>query len=108
MKLGRKFKLTAHQQREARARRENGEALSEIARSYNVSHSTISRLRHERRRPLPHLQRQAHAPLLPDGPVAFPTPQEAQAALDRQRGAKQRRGYEQCMIPKDRLNTYAH
>ena len=44
VRLGRKPKLTAHQQREAIARRENGEALTEIARSYNVSHSTISRL----------------------------------------------------------------
>ena len=35
----------SHQQQEARARRDKGEALTEIARSYNVSHSTISRLR---------------------------------------------------------------
>jgi DNA invertase Pin-like site-specific DNA recombinase len=45
VKLGRTPTLTPHQQQEARARRENGEALTEIARSYNVSHSTISRLR---------------------------------------------------------------
>ena len=44
VKMGRKPKLTPHQQREAVARRERGEALTEIARSYNVSHSTISRL----------------------------------------------------------------
>ncbi len=44
VRLGRRPKLTLHQQREARARREQGEALTEIARSYNVSHSTISRL----------------------------------------------------------------
>ena len=44
VKLGRKFKLTPHQQREARARRARGEALTEIGRSYNVRHSTISRL----------------------------------------------------------------
>jgi DNA invertase Pin-like site-specific DNA recombinase len=45
VKLGRKPRLTAHQQQEARARRESGEeSLTEIARSYNVSHSTISRL----------------------------------------------------------------
>ncbi len=44
VKLGRKPKLTPHQIREARARRQAGEALTEIARSYNVSHSTISRL----------------------------------------------------------------
>jgi DNA invertase Pin-like site-specific DNA recombinase len=42
--LGRKPKLTAHQRREAIARREAGEVLTDIARSYNVSHSTISRL----------------------------------------------------------------
>ena len=44
VKLGRKFKLTPHQQKEARARREKGETLMDIARTYNVSHSTISRL----------------------------------------------------------------
>jgi len=45
VKLGRTPKLTTHQQKEARRRREDGEALTDIARSYNVSHSTISRLR---------------------------------------------------------------
>jgi len=45
VKLGRPFKLTPHQQNEARARRDRGEeTLMDIARSYNVSHSTISRL----------------------------------------------------------------
>jgi DNA invertase Pin-like site-specific DNA recombinase len=45
VKLGRKPKLTQHQRREALARRERGaESLTDIARSYNVSHSTISRL----------------------------------------------------------------
>ncbi len=44
VKLGRKPKLTAHQRREAIARREQGETVTAIARSYNVSHSTISRL----------------------------------------------------------------
>jgi DNA invertase Pin-like site-specific DNA recombinase len=44
VKFGRKPKLTAHQRQEALARRANGEALVEIARSYAVSHSTISRL----------------------------------------------------------------
>jgi DNA invertase Pin-like site-specific DNA recombinase len=43
--LGRKPKLTLHQRREALARRATGEAIVEIARSYNVAHSTISRLR---------------------------------------------------------------
>jgi DNA invertase Pin-like site-specific DNA recombinase len=44
VRFGRKLKLTAHQRQEAMARREAGEALVDIARSYNVSHSTISRL----------------------------------------------------------------
>jgi len=44
VRLGRKPKLTQHQQQEALARREAGEVLTDIARSYNVSHSTISRL----------------------------------------------------------------
>src|SRR5215212_10071418 len=44
VKLGRPPKLTPHQKREALARRESGEPVTEIARSYNVSHSTISRL----------------------------------------------------------------
>jgi DNA invertase Pin-like site-specific DNA recombinase len=44
VKFGRKPKLTAHQIAEAKARRDAGEALSDIGRSYNVSHSTISRL----------------------------------------------------------------
>jgi DNA invertase Pin-like site-specific DNA recombinase len=42
--MGRPSKLTPHQRREAIARREAGETLIEIARSYNVSHPTISRL----------------------------------------------------------------
>lgn len=44
VRLGRKPKLTAHQHREAINRRESGEPLRDIARSYNVHHSTISRL----------------------------------------------------------------
>src|SRR3954462_6538466 len=44
VQLGRKPKLTAHQKREAVARREAGEPVTEIARSYDVHHSTISRL----------------------------------------------------------------
>ena len=44
VRFGRKPKLTAHQQQEALARRMAGEALVDIARSYAVSHSTISRL----------------------------------------------------------------
>jgi DNA invertase Pin-like site-specific DNA recombinase len=42
--FGPKFKLTPHQRQEALARREAGETLTEIARSYKVSHMTISRL----------------------------------------------------------------
>ena len=44
VRMGRKPKLTAHQRREALSRREGGEPLVEIARSYAVHHSTISRL----------------------------------------------------------------
>jgi DNA invertase Pin-like site-specific DNA recombinase len=44
VKLGRTPKLTPHQQREAVRRRDNGETVRDIGRSYNVSHSTISRL----------------------------------------------------------------
>ena len=43
-KMGRPFKLTDHQKREAIKRREQGETLADIARSYNVSPATISRL----------------------------------------------------------------
>jgi IS30 family transposase len=42
--MDRKLKLTPHQIREAIGRRDNGETVRDIARSYNVSHSTISRL----------------------------------------------------------------
>jgi len=44
VRFGRKPKLTPHQVAEALARRANGEALSDIGRSFNVSHTTISRL----------------------------------------------------------------
>lgn len=44
VRFGRKPKLTPHQIGEAIKRREAGEALTDIGRSYNVSHSTISRL----------------------------------------------------------------
>jgi DNA invertase Pin-like site-specific DNA recombinase len=46
VKFGRKLALTLHQRSEALARRAAGESLVEIARSYDVSHSTISRLAH--------------------------------------------------------------
>ncbi len=42
--LGRKHKLTTHQQEEVRARKQAGESVREIARSYNVSAATISRV----------------------------------------------------------------
>ena len=44
VKMGRKPKLTDHQRHEAIKRRDKGEPVREIARSYAVSHSTISRL----------------------------------------------------------------
>lgn len=47
IKFGRPSKLTPHQVREAVARRENGESLNSIARSYNVSAPTIFRLSSE-------------------------------------------------------------
>jgi DNA-binding XRE family transcriptional regulator len=42
--MGRPFKLTPHQRREAIVRRECGETLSTIARTFGVSHTTIGRL----------------------------------------------------------------
>jgi DNA invertase Pin-like site-specific DNA recombinase len=44
IKFGRKPALTEFQRSEALKRRENGETCVDIARSLNVSHSTISRL----------------------------------------------------------------
>ena len=45
VRLGRKPKLTPHRQREAIKRRDvEGEPIRDIARSYNVHNSTISRL----------------------------------------------------------------
>jgi DNA invertase Pin-like site-specific DNA recombinase len=44
VRFGRKPKLSPFQAQEAIARREAGEALAAIGRSYGVSHSTISRL----------------------------------------------------------------
>jgi DNA invertase Pin-like site-specific DNA recombinase len=44
VKFGRKPTLTPHQQKEARARIAAGETQRSVARSYNVSQSTISRL----------------------------------------------------------------
>jgi DNA invertase Pin-like site-specific DNA recombinase len=44
VRFGRKPKLSRYQIEEAIARREAGETLIDIRRSYSVSHSTISRL----------------------------------------------------------------
>jgi DNA invertase Pin-like site-specific DNA recombinase len=44
VRFGRPLTLTAFQIKEALARREAGEPLADIGRSYGVSHSTISRL----------------------------------------------------------------
>jgi DNA invertase Pin-like site-specific DNA recombinase len=44
VKMGRKPKLTPHQRAEVIRRKESGEPVREIARSYNVHNSTISRL----------------------------------------------------------------
>jgi DNA invertase Pin-like site-specific DNA recombinase len=44
VRLGCRPKLTPHQQQEARRRRDDGEPIRDIARSYNVHNSTISRL----------------------------------------------------------------
>ena len=43
-RLGRPFKLTPHQRKEACARKAAGEPVREIAKSFNVSAATISRL----------------------------------------------------------------
>jgi len=48
VKFGRKPSLTPHQQREAMKRIEVGETQRSIARSFNVSQATISRLSHLR------------------------------------------------------------
>ena len=44
VKMGRKPKLTPHQMKEALRRRDQGEPMRDIGKSFNVSHSTISRL----------------------------------------------------------------
>jgi IS30 family transposase len=42
--MGRKPKMTPQQRKEALKRRDAGEPMRDIAKSFNVSHSTISRL----------------------------------------------------------------
>jgi DNA invertase Pin-like site-specific DNA recombinase len=44
VKMGRKPKMTPHQMKEALRRCEAGEPMRDIAKDFNVSHSTISRL----------------------------------------------------------------
>jgi DNA invertase Pin-like site-specific DNA recombinase len=44
VKMGRKPKMTPHQMKEALRRRDTGEPMRDIAKDFNVSHSTISRL----------------------------------------------------------------
>jgi DNA invertase Pin-like site-specific DNA recombinase len=44
VKFGRPAALTAHQRQEAIQRLSNGEAQADVARSFNVSQATISRL----------------------------------------------------------------
>ncbi len=44
LKMGRRPKPTAHQEREVIKRRDKGEPVREIARTFGVLHSTISRL----------------------------------------------------------------
>ena len=45
VRMGRRPKLSTHQRGEAIRRRDAGDTLMDIARTYGVSHSTISRLR---------------------------------------------------------------
>jgi len=42
--MGRPHKVDAFQRRDALARREAGESLTDIARTYGVAHTTIGRL----------------------------------------------------------------
>jgi transposase len=42
--MGRPSALNHHQQKEAIARRESGDTLTDIARTFGVSHTTIYRL----------------------------------------------------------------
>jgi DNA invertase Pin-like site-specific DNA recombinase len=51
VKFGRPNKLTLHQHAEALARVAAGESMADVARSYNVHRSTISRLRPAQSRP---------------------------------------------------------
>jgi DNA invertase Pin-like site-specific DNA recombinase len=45
VRMGRKHKLTPHQQEEVRRRKAEGQSVRELGRSYNVSPNTISRIK---------------------------------------------------------------
>jgi DNA invertase Pin-like site-specific DNA recombinase len=45
VRMGRKHKLTPHQQEEVRKRKAEGQSVRELGRSYNVSPNTISRIK---------------------------------------------------------------
>ena len=45
VKMGRRHKLTAHQQAEVRKRKAEGHSVRDIGRTYNVSPNTISRIK---------------------------------------------------------------
>ncbi|MDB5620673.1 recombinase family protein [Tardiphaga sp.] len=45
VRMGRKHKLTPHQQAEVRKRKAEGQSVRELGRSYNVSANTISRIK---------------------------------------------------------------
>ena len=45
IRMGRKHKLTPHQQDEVRKRKAEGQSVRELGRSYNVSPNTISRIK---------------------------------------------------------------
>ncbi len=119
VKIGRKFKLTPHQQREARRRRENGEALhgdcpqlqrqsQHYFKAPRMNTVILYRIDPARR-----MHRYYRMDVLRDlfgqwclirewgrignsgqtRSLPFPTPHEAEAALDRHRRMKERRGY---------------
>ncbi|MGE5159040.1 MAG: helix-turn-helix domain-containing protein [Gemmatimonas sp.] len=69
VRFGRKPKLTRHQRLEALARREAGEPLRDIGRSYNVSHITILRLRRDEAAPGYVLRTGSERPLA--SPIGF-------------------------------------
>src|ERR1700730_844563 len=67
VRFGRKPKLTQSQVAEAIRRRDAGEAMTDIGRSYGVSHSTISRLRFV---PFPHSACGSRIAMTPSGSLS--------------------------------------